>query len=513
MLPPSRYGWAFLLAWVFCLFYSCLMDGFRSSVQAGQTPFALDMLVQCAPVCSAIAALVLVVAFEGRLKARLHSASAQLLAALCASAATPLFFVQLPSTGPSLAVTLLASAVTGAGSGLMWLMWTELYARMPQDEVEHCAQASAVLAACISFVAMIPSGWFSVLLVSLFPLLAGIACVRTGRQLSNAAQPQPAVPPQGTVGISKGLGRVGLGVFAASFFASVLESFWEPGSSYAFEEPLLLFLFSIVFMLIVSVTATAMPRRVTLPFMFRWTCPLIALGYALIIVFGAPLGTFLATMIAFAVRFTFCLITQMYFALCAARGLASTIRSCGMGWICIHSGDLLGIIATNCFLRGIDTGTLTLNTLSALLLPLLVAVFMFVLGSDGGFLGSPFASTPARVPAAEDVLPASHEPAAPQQPATTQAAEPQALPPNPQGDPAPDANDLFEQRIATLAAEHGLTPRETEVFELLARGRSVPYIRDTLIISRNTAATHTKRIYTKLDVHSRQELIDLVSEE
>ena len=64
--------------------------------------------------------------------------------------------------------------------------------------------------------------------------------------------------------------------------------------------------------------------------------------------------------------------------------------------------------------------------------------------------------------------------------------------------------------IERLAERHRLTPREVEVFMLLAQGRSIPYIRDELIISRETAATHAKHIYAKLGVHSRQELIDLV---
>ena len=65
-------------------------------------------------------------------------------------------------------------------------------------------------------------------------------------------------------------------------------------------------------------------------------------------------------------------------------------------------------------------------------------------------------------------------------------------------------------RIRELAVHFELTPRETEVFELLARGRSIPYVRDALVISKETAATHAKHIYAKLGVHSRQELIDLV---
>ena len=82
----------------------------------------------------------------------------------------------------------------------------------------------------------------------------------------------------------------------------------------------------------------------------------------------------------------------------------------------------------------------------------------------------------------------------------------------PQGEPAATAAEVDDltARIQTLARDGGLTPRETEVFDLLARGRSIPYVRDALVISKETAATHAKHVYAKLDVHTRQELIDLV---
>ena len=66
------------------------------------------------------------------------------------------------------------------------------------------------------------------------------------------------------------------------------------------------------------------------------------------------------------------------------------------------------------------------------------------------------------------------------------------------------------RRASTSSPASAASPRETEVLALLAQGRSIPYIRDELIISRETAATHAKHIYAKLGVHSRQELIDLV---
>ncbi|MDY3128546.1 MAG: helix-turn-helix transcriptional regulator, partial [Berryella intestinalis] len=70
--------------------------------------------------------------------------------------------------------------------------------------------------------------------------------------------------------------------------------------------------------------------------------------------------------------------------------------------------------------------------------------------------------------------------------------------------------DPREQRILQLARSFGLTERETAVFELLMKGRSVPYIRDELVISKNTVATHVKHIYAKSGVHTRQELLDLM---
>ena len=64
--------------------------------------------------------------------------------------------------------------------------------------------------------------------------------------------------------------------------------------------------------------------------------------------------------------------------------------------------------------------------------------------------------------------------------------------------------------MAALADGHGLTPREREVFEMLAHGRNREYIEEKLVISRNTVKAHVKHIYAKLEAHSHQELPDLV---
>ena len=61
-----------------------------------------------------------------------------------------------------------------------------------------------------------------------------------------------------------------------------------------------------------------------------------------------------------------------------------------------------------------------------------------------------------------------------------------------------------------LKRSFGLSNREAEVAALIAQGRSKNYIAETLFVSQNTVRTHAKNAYAKLDVHSNQELIDLV---
>ena len=67
-----------------------------------------------------------------------------------------------------------------------------------------------------------------------------------------------------------------------------------------------------------------------------------------------------------------------------------------------------------------------------------------------------------------------------------------------------------DERFASVAARFALSEREVEVMRLLCRGRTKRYIAETLYLSEDTVRWHAKQLYRKLDVHSKQELIDLV---
>lgn len=64
-----------------------------------------------------------------------------------------------------------------------------------------------------------------------------------------------------------------------------------------------------------------------------------------------------------------------------------------------------------------------------------------------------------------------------------------------------------------LREQYGLTERESEVMALLARGYTQKRIAEELGLSINSVQTYAKTLYRKLDIHSRQELIDLATRE
>ena len=73
-----------------------------------------------------------------------------------------------------------------------------------------------------------------------------------------------------------------------------------------------------------------------------------------------------------------------------------------------------------------------------------------------------------------------------------------------------DFTDRLSKQAQVLREQYRLSARETEVMEYIARGYTVARTAEELIVSENTIRTHSKRIYAKLDVHKKQELIDML---
>lgn len=81
----------------------------------------------------------------------------------------------------------------------------------------------------------------------------------------------------------------------------------------------------------------------------------------------------------------------------------------------------------------------------------------------------------------------------------------------PSGEDVVIRDRLSKQCLAAKDA-YGLSTREAEVMELIVRGNTVAAIAKQLFVSENTVRTHSKHIYTKMDVHSKQELAAVVEQ-
>lgn len=69
--------------------------------------------------------------------------------------------------------------------------------------------------------------------------------------------------------------------------------------------------------------------------------------------------------------------------------------------------------------------------------------------------------------------------------------------------------DRMDKQVQFIKTDYALSNREAEVMKLVCQGNTVPSIAEQLFISENTVRTHMKRLYAKLDIHKKQELIDL----
>ena len=70
--------------------------------------------------------------------------------------------------------------------------------------------------------------------------------------------------------------------------------------------------------------------------------------------------------------------------------------------------------------------------------------------------------------------------------------------------------DAIVEQCEAVSSRYRLSSREEEVLVELARGRTIASIAETLTVSENTIKAHTKSIYRKLGVHTREELLSCV---
>ena len=158
--PLRRLGWAFLLAWVFCVFYTDAAGG-RTGAQAEALAMGMGYTyIYWASRCHV-----------GGSRSRsswgwsdgwgspVRHPALFWVAPMATAVSTPLLFCELPDLFATAALFVAGAVLTGFGSGLMWVMWGEYYAKVTQEETEFLAPSSAVLAAVLVLLVSAMDGW------------------------------------------------------------------------------------------------------------------------------------------------------------------------------------------------------------------------------------------------------------------------------------------------------------------------------------------------------------------
>lgn len=405
--------------------------------------------------------------------------------ALSALIVTTTTLALIPLCNNETALPLVLAAAGGFCSSPLWVAWGELFCQVEDEKMEACIPSSlaafAVAAVIISAFPQLVSGVMSALLPAVSCIML-LLCKR--EKLKLAAFPK-RVQPLGEVlpslvklALCSMVCSIANGyVSIAAQHSPVLLPTGNPISAYIAG--------SIVAGLLAAFTI-AHTRRINFSFLYEWAIPIIVFSLALKAI-GGPIPDTIALVLSCTATLYVEVLFYAIFAKVTARRLCLPSEAFGLFRAIVQLGffasNLLVFYTTSQSTLGL-IACLTLNCLCVIMLPLFIHLQARLELGDArernGACGT--------APQTENAIPSATE-----QAGTNETAV-----------------DSTAQAVKTLAAEYKLSPRETEILHYLARGRSVPYMRDVLVISKSTIETHIKHIYAKVGVHYKQDLIDLI---
>lgn len=377
--------------------------------------------------------------------------------------------------------TLIAGVGTGLGPAFLVILWGCLFARISTSIVETMIPASFVATLLGALIIPELPPLLAGLIVTLLPIAAGLLLALSRRSLDTGA-----IPPEDSADIKP----LAVGPFAvvrmvvAVFVLYTLGCAAPAMSSASLSTTIDAYatVLGMLFAVALSVCIVLFAHRVNVAALYRWITVPFVVGLV-IIPLPSEAAAFMARILLNTVFTGIEIISMLYFIRLSQRTSLSTSFYVGLGAGAAYGGVFVGYSMTDA-LQGLaaDTANAAFGCLVMLGL---------------------FSLTSLLAPRHDAAL---EESTAPREEGDSEKAV--------EGAPvatsyASEVDAVIEHR-STVAKSFGLSARETEIFLLLAQGRSRPYIRDSLYLSKNTVATHIRHIYEKLGIHSQQELIDLV---
>jgi DNA-binding CsgD family transcriptional regulator len=418
--------------------------------------------------------------------------------------------LSLEDVSPTI-IGLLAGASTGFGSGVITLAFGKLYSMLPPEdagiETPLAFLIATVIYACV--VLVIPSG-FDILLVNLVALAAGfILCLYPCPWNKSSASTETKAEIEKAS--FRSILHVGLCACGVSIADGLSRSSFMAATGILSQDMYAnAMLPSAVISSVVLIGFAVLFRKSEIKSLYRVIVGIILISMVFTPVFATPDSKDIGPLFILVGYNTFNVFIWIILSDLTYNFKISPVAAFGLGWGMLSLGHTIGQILST-FLNSTAVYSSQIGTLTTAIAVTLVFVScMFVLRDNDLVSTKDLSSLVDSVGKAIDEtiepVETSHEENEGEVSSLSLSGE------NPVAKPI-DVVEDFHQRCMSIAHRCSLTPRETEIFLLLARGRTSSWIRNELYISKGTAATHMQHIYQKLQIHSRQELFDMIENE
>jgi DNA-binding CsgD family transcriptional regulator len=359
------------------------------------------------------------------------------------------------------ACLVVGSACTGLGTALLILLWSEFYASLPMRKVSVYYSLSFVLATLVNYLVALASPLLAIIITSLLPIISAV-------MLSSSMRILPARPNDDGLADDATKWtfplRPVLLMAAYSFaFGFIREA---NGGTTSFG------MIGVGLIALVVLAANLLFfHRFDTRLLYRLSLPLMVAALLVQPLFGSE-GIVVADVLANASYAGFVILTMIILSSICFRFGVNALWLFGITRASRVVANVAGALLGESTVHASST---YLSTELMVVIVTLVTASLFLL-NDQDFRSA------------------------------------WGIVPQPEAGSAKRFNyyETFLGRCAQVAREYGLTHREEEVLALLAQGKSVPAIEKDLVISNGTAKSHVRHIYSKLGIHSRDELIEIV---
>lgn len=385
------------------------------------------------------------------------------------TACGPLLGIEIP------ALTIIGSVMTGITSGVLWMLWGEFTGKVDQEFAELFVPWCVAVPLVVVFLSTFISGPIAGLAICLLPSISAWLLYLSFKD-TEILKPVELLPVEERPNYKGDFIRVGLGSLVVYMSISFAWGCMDYASMTGWGGTHLIpYFIGAALAIVVAIFSISYSVRLDIFALYRWLIPVILFSLILLSV-QQYWARFLSFSLITLAQYGFDIIVWIYFSRIVRKGVCSGSFAIGINRGFVQVGITLGSLIS-LFLPQILAQThMSLQLVILVLSAVMTTVALMILNRKDEF---------ERMMIARPITPSGTESV------------------------ARDYDVICDR----LADENNLTAREREILGYLARGRSLPYIRDVLVLSKNTVDTHAKNLYRKLEVHSRQELIDLIEQD